>query len=523
VKSFAIRHRLLAIAGAGIAVSTTIAVLSWVALTQTRALTRDLENTTLAVRAAMQADMLHDNTRAEVYRAALAAAKGDTATLDDVGKAVGEAAREIVQNMETARDKAPGPVAAKALATSVAVAGEYGAAALKAQARMRADAASIQAALDEFGAAFSKAEAAFEASGDALESAARQASDVAHDKAQRTELMMAAVMIGGVAALLLFSWRVTASVSAPLRRMLRAVENLNSNDGNLGYRLPPAAAEFGQLSDGFNRFLAKIAGVVGEVQTSAQAISSASSQIASGSEDLSHRTEETASNLQQTASSVEQITSTVRQSADAAREANELARSASDVASKGGAVVARVVTTMDEIHESSRRIGAIIGVIDGIAFQTNILALNAAVEAARAGEQGRGFAVVATEVRGLAQRSAEAAREIKALIEVSVAKVESGTGLVQDAGHTMSEIVASVERVCGVIAQISSAAAEQSEGIGLVNQSVNTLDHMTQQNSALVEQSAAAAGDLRQQAVRLAQVVSGFQVDRTAPGRLVAA
>jgi methyl-accepting chemotaxis protein len=253
--------------------------------------------------------------------------------------------------------------------------------------------------------------------------------------------------------------------------------------------------------------------LVGQVRDSTGSIGNASAEIARGNDDLSMRTEQTATNLQQTASSMGQLTDTVQHSADSARQANELATSAASVAERGGAVVAQVVSTMGEINISSKKIADIIGVIDSIAFQTNILALNAAVEAARAGEQGRGFAVVASEVRSLAQRSATAAREIKGLIDSSVEKVDSGSRLVADAGQTMGEIVASVRRVSEVIGQISSAAAQQSEGIGQVNSAVAQLDQMTQQNAALVEQSAAAAMSLRDQAQRLTEVVGAFRVE----------
>jgi len=253
--------------------------------------------------------------------------------------------------------------------------------------------------------------------------------------------------------------------------------------------------------------------MVGQVRSSTDSIGTASTQIASGTQDLSGRTETQASSLQETASSMEELSATVKNSADSARQANQLASNAATVAARGGQVVSQVVATMDDINASSKKISDIIGVIDGIAFQTNILALNAAVEAARAGEQGRGFAVVASEVRSLAQRSAEAAKEIKALIGASVDKVEDGSRLVADAGKTMTEIVSSVQRVTDIIGEITAAAAEQSDGIGQVNVAVVQLDQMTQQNAALVEESAAAAESLRDQAMRLAKVVSGFRVD----------
>ncbi|HSW07201.1 methyl-accepting chemotaxis protein [Aquabacterium sp.] len=256
--------------------------------------------------------------------------------------------------------------------------------------------------------------------------------------------------------------------------------------------------------------------LVGQIRASADSIQTASAEVASGNTDLSQRTEQAASNLQQTASSMEQLTGTVRQSADAASQANQLASSASAVAQRGGSVVSQVVATMNDINTSSKKIADIIGVIDGIAFQTNILALNAAVEAARAGEQGRGFAVVAGEVRSLAQRSAEAAREIKTLIGASVERVESGARLVQDAGSTMTEIVASVQRVSDIIGEITAASSEQSSGIGQINGAVVQLDQMTQQNAALVEESAAAAESLKEQAHRLADAVGVFKLEQSA-------
>jgi methyl-accepting chemotaxis protein len=271
--------------------------------------------------------------------------------------------------------------------------------------------------------------------------------------------------------------------------------------------------EVGDLMRSLGSMASQLQSSMRSVLESSESIRTASAEIATGNQDLSVRTEQTASNLQQAASSMEQLTGTVKQSADSARQANQLASSAAEVAQRGGAVVAQVVTTMHDINTSSNRIADIIGTIDGIAFQTNILALNAAVEAARAGEQGRGFAVVAGEVRSLAQRSAAAAKEIKGLIGASVEKVEGGSRLVADAGRTMSEIVSSVQRVSDIIGEITAAAAEQSDGIGQINGSVNQLDQMTQQNAALVEQSAAAAESLKEQASRLAQVVGTFRLD----------
>jgi len=256
-----------------------------------------------------------------------------------------------------------------------------------------------------------------------------------------------------------------------------------------------------------------LAGTVSSVRRGAEGVATACQQIASGNADLSQRTEEQASSLEETASSMEELTSTVKQNAENAKQANQLAASASEVAVKGGAVVSEVVGTMSSINESSKKIVDIISVIDGIAFQTNILALNAAVEAARAGEQGRGFAVVASEVRNLAQRSAAAAKEIKALIGDSVDKVGAGTKLVDEAGKTMQEIVASVKRVTDIMSEITAASQEQSAGIEQVNQAIAQMDEVTQQNAALVEEAAAAAESMQEQAQQLAQAVSVFRLD----------
>jgi methyl-accepting chemotaxis protein-2 (aspartate sensor receptor) len=304
------------------------------------------------------------------------------------------------------------------------------------------------------------------------------------------------------------------AVSHPLQELTTAVTAIAQGDLTQVFH-SDRRDEIGALVIETERMRRRYLQALLQVRQATESIATASAEIASGNQDLSHRTEQTAGNLQNTASSMAQLTGTVQQSADAARHATQLACTAAEVAVRGGVVVGEVVNTMSDINQSSRKIADIIGVIDGIAFQTNILALNAAVEAARAGEQGRGFAVVASEVRSLAQRSAEAAHEIKTLINASVEKVESGSRLVQNAGATMGEIVSSVQRVSDIIGEISAAAAEQSHGIGNVNATVGELDQMTQQNAALVQQSAAAAESLRDQAQRLEQAVAVFRLSST--------
>ena len=331
-------------------------------------------------------------------------------------------------------------------------------------------------------------------------------------KANRSAAMVVFVVAGVMIAVVLSIMLLTSrSVIAALRKASASARAIA--EGDLSRPVVNGRDdEVGELLDALSKMQAALVRLVGEIRQSADSIQVASSEVAAGNLNLSQRTEQTASSLQKTAASIQQLTGTVGHSADSAATANQLAVAAAQVARRGGDVMSQVVRTMDDINVSSKKIADIIGTIDSIAFQTNILALNAAVEAARAGDQGRGFAVVASEVRSLAQRSADAAKEIKALIGSSVDRVETGSRLVLDAGATMNEIVASVQRVTDTLGEISSAATEQSQGIGQVNTAVSELDQMTQQNAALVEQSAAAAESLNEQARRLALSVSVFRL-----------
>jgi methyl-accepting chemotaxis protein len=339
---------------------------------------------------------------------------------------------------------------------------------------------------------------------------ARGAQAIHHD-IDVSKIILVCLGIGGLLIGIGSSRRIGRSVIAPLRQAVEIAKRVAEGDLTTNI-IVTSSDETGQLLQALKDMNASLHKTVGDVRSSSDTIATASSEIAAGNLDLSSRTESQASSLEETASSMEELTSTVKQNADNARQANQLVLSASSVAVRGGQVVSQVVDTMASIKESSRKIVDIIGVIDGIAFQTNILALNAAVEAARAGEQGRGFAVVASEVRNLAQRSAGAAKEIKVLISDSVEKVDGGSKLVDEAGQTMDLIVTSVKQVADIMGEITAASEEQSAGIEQINQAINQMDEMTSQNAALVEEASAAAQSMQEQAGMLTQSVSVFQL-----------
>jgi methyl-accepting chemotaxis protein len=475
------------------------------------------KNTTAstALRNHMEADMMHDALRADVLAAALAGNLKQADRRKDIEQGLTEHLK-LFREALADNEKLPlTPDISLSIQKIRPLVDSY----VKESQAMVALAfdnpSETEAGLAKFMQTFSALEKEMAGLSDLIEKNAAETTKSAQENSASGEKLIITVLVISILCISLLGGTMIRSILSNVRRVLDAVDRLNSGNGDLTYRLPPLTGEFSALGNSLNRFIANLGRIVTDVSVSATTISAASSQIAAGNLDLSSRTEEQASSLEETASSMEELTSTVKQNADHSREANRLAQSASTVALKGGEVVAQVVDTMDGINTSSKKIVDIIGVIDGIAFQTNILALNAAVEAARAGEQGRGFAVVATEVRSLAQRSAAAAKEIKVLIDDSVAKVEAGSTLVEQAGNTMDEVVASVKRVSDIISEITAASNEQTAGIDQVSQAITQMDEVTQQNAALVEEAAAAAALLQDQADNLVKVVSVFKIDAT--------
>jgi len=506
-----IQGRLIAMSLIGLAFVLAVGSTGFVATKRLADSAQQITDGSAALKSQMQADQAHDALRADVLAALLAGttknpdeAKSIRADLETHGKLFNASiksldAMPLDASTRGAIDKVrPALTAYLASATNVVE-----------TALMNREAADSK--MGDFMVAFKSLEKEMETLSDLIAEKSRETEASSHALAGVASSPIVAASVVSIAVLLFVGLATSRSIVAPIRRAVQVAELVAA--GNLGSKIEVQGfGETAQLLVALKRMNESLVTVVGTVRSGSDNIATGSSEISIGNQNLSQRTEEQASNLQQTAASMEQLTATVRNNADTTHKAAQLADTASSAATRGGVAVNQVVATMADITQASRKISEIIGVIDGIAFQTNILALNAAVEAARAGEQGRGFAVVATEVRTLAQRSAVAAKEIKSLIQTSVDKVELGSRQASDAGNTMADIVAQVKRVTELIVEISAATQEQTVGLGQVNESVTQLDQVTQQNAALVEQAAAAAESLKHQARQLVESVAIFQL-----------
>ena len=476
----------------------------------------DVIGTSQALQHSQEADMMHDAVRGDAQLAVLGALQNEPARIDEAQKDLREHGQNFEQQLKALRALTPDATTLAALDAVEPKVRVYLDTASRVVAGARSNPAGVQQDLQALQASFLALEDAMEQLSDSITGNYRLQSEAASAAVAQTQWLIAATVLVTGALLAGAAFWLSGQMTRPMRSAVEAADRLA--EGDLSRAIEPEGnEETRQLLGAMARMRDSLRDIVQHVKSNADEVANASLQIAQGNQDLSRRTEEQAFGLQQTASTMDQLNSTVSHNADNAQKANELASSAASIAAQGGRVVDEVVDevveTMRGINGSSKKIADIIGVIDGIAFQTNILALNAAVEAARAGEQGRGFAVVATEVRNLAQRSAAAAREIKTLITGSVNQVEQGTHLVDQAGRTMQEIVSSIEQVSQIVAQISHASAEQSVGVSHIGEAVTKMDQATQQNAALVEQSAAAADGLKRQAQDLVGAVSAFRLD----------
>jgi len=506
-----IKHRLMSFSALAIAFVMVVGAVGLVAAQRESVVSSHMAENTTALRLQMQADMMHDAVRGDALRAVLAGTRQQT---DDF-KAI---RTEFDEHAQSFRESMAGQ-----LSLNLPAAHHQAVEAIRPRLEAYLNASrkvldqalnhpdQVEALLPAFQIAYSELEDPMEALGKGLEERAQTLHEESRAAAEQAWWFIGAAALLSVITLVGLSRALRGGILQPIEEATRVARTVAA--GDLTSRIVVRNEdEIGQLLHALRDMNDHLRTLVGEVRQAGEAIATGADEIALGNSDLSHRTETQASNLQQTAASMEQLTSSVNHNAEAAVQANQLASQARDVASRGGELVSHVVGTMGQISAASRKINDIIGVIDGIAFQTNILALNAAVEAARAGEQGRGFAVVAGEVRSLARRSADAAREIKQLIHNSVETVDNGSRLVTDAGHTMEEIVSQVRRVSELIEEISHSTHEQSTGISQVSQAVGQLDEVTQQNAALVEQSAAAAESLKGQSHRLVSSVHAFKL-----------
>ena len=514
-----IKQRLYALSLTCVAFIIAVAVTGYIAVRDLSHAKDEIALNGSALKNQLRADMAHDALRGDVLAALLAGTKKDAGAKEEVKKGLQE---HVESFQEALKELEAAPLSAKIKQAVEKVRPTMDVYLKSAQASVDLAFSDIDAAHAGFPAfmkAFGALEKEMEALSDFIEENTKETTAAGEASASKSQLVIlivsiVAVLFGVIAAFI----TVRALIKRLGGELAYAVDVVQRiSDGDLTTDVATRDGDATSLLASMKKMQGSLHEAVSAIRQSTNAIATASKQIAAGNADLSQRTEEQASSLEETASSMEQLASTVKQNTENARQANQLANGASAVAVKGGEVVTQVVSTMGEITESSKKIVEIISVIDGIAFQTNILALNAAVEAARAGEQGRGFAVVASEVRSLAQRSAAAAKEIKELIGNSVQKVESGSELVDRAGKTMEEIVTSVKRVTHIMAEIAAASQEQSSGIEQVNQAVTQMDQVTQQNAALVEEAAAAAESMQDQAQTLTRAVAVFKVEHGAP------
>jgi len=457
------------------------------------------------------ADMMHDAVRADAQRAYLGALDKSPATITEAKADLAEHEKKFNETLATLATFHLSAESRSALTTVEPLVRKYLASAAHVIDAAAIDASQAKAELPALQAVFAELEESMAA---LSESIAKNGSVVIADaeaSVKQTKTSVLASLVVGAMLIVIAALALARNMTRPMAHAVKVADQLSHGDLTCPIR-PHGNDENVQLLQSMQRMQSDFARIVSDVKANAEAVATASREIAAGNLDFSNRTEQQASSLQQTAATMEQMSSTVRTNADNARQADQLASGASGVALKGGEVMGRVVETITGISDSSKKIADIIGVIDGIAFQTNILALNAAVEAARAGEQGRGFAVVAGEVRSLAHRSAEAAREVRNLVHTSVERVAEGTVLVDEAGKTMQEIVSAIRRVTDIVAEISVATSEQSTGISQVGEAVSNMDQATQQNAALIEQSAAATESLSKQARQLVESVAAFKV-----------
>jgi methyl-accepting chemotaxis protein len=506
------RSQIIALGLAGVAAATATGGIGLLAGSRLGSTLGDVIDTSQALQHSQMADMMHDAVRGDAQMAVLGALQHDPARISEAEKELHAHGQDFERLLRELRAMPLDTATLAALDAIDPKVRDYLSMAARVVAGARGNSSSVQQDLQALQASYLALEDGMEKLSESIHGSYRAQSASASAAVGRLHWLIGATLLLAGALLAGGALWLSGRMTRPMRAAVDAADRLAEGDLSRSI-VPDGNEETRQLLGAMARMRDSLRDIVRHVKSNADEVANASLQIAQGNQDLSQRTEEQAFGLQQTASTMDQLNSTVSHNADNAQKANQLASGAASIAAQGGRVVGEVVETMRGINSSSKKIADIISVIDGIAFQTNILALNAAVEAARAGEQGRGFAVVATEVRNLAQRSASAAREIKTLITGSVTQVEQGTHLVDQAGRTMQEIVSSIEQVSQIVAQISHASAEQSVGVNHIGEAVTKMDQATQQNAALVEQSAAAADGLKRQAQDLVGAVSAFRLD----------